>query len=185
MSRLSLQQIQRVRNQFHDRLQRFPRPRRTSRQIQNQRRSPHSADAPAERRECSFFHALTAHPLRDSIQQAVTDRPCRLRRYIARGNPRSSGCDDELYFSREPNQQILKLDQIIWNDLPLDHPKMKSLQDLSRGRPGKINPLSARTGIADCNYSSGGFSRGWRLSCRGGHLPLLPFRLRSERWRQG
>src|SRR5947209_6858125 len=100
-------QFQSVRNQSQHRLQRFHGPSWTSRQIENQRTSPHATHRPAQRREGSFFGALAAHAFCHALQQPFAHRLRGFRSYVAQRDASSAGGYDEPYFSRQQNERIL------------------------------------------------------------------------------
>ena len=55
--------------------------------------------------------------------------------------------------------------------------KIPLLQNLRNRRPGQVGALAAR-----CRITDGEDGRGENLRSRGGHLPLLPRRLRHRAW---
>ena len=163
-----------MRNQLSHSRQRFRRPRRTARQIQNQRLSPHTAHPPAQRGKWSFLTPFAPHPLRHAAQKPVTDSHGGFRSNIARSNPSSARGHDEPHFARQPNQQVLNQSGVVRNNFVHRHREVKLLQKMRYCWSRHILAFSARAGIADrhhCSRQPAGLSR------RGGHLPLLPFPL--------
>ena len=166
-------------NQRRHRLQRLHRSCGASWQIKDQGAAAHCAHSAAQRRVWSLLRTLTSHALGHALEQAVANCYCRFRRYIAQGDPCSAGSHDESRFAREANEQVLNLNCVVRNHFPRDHFEVKFLQKLSDRRPRQVCTFAACAGIADRDY---GCRESPRLSCRGGHLPLLLFRLGRRRW---
>jgi hypothetical protein len=111
--RLSVQQIQRVRNQLGYSFQGFNRAVGAPWHIQDQGLAANSANCPTERCEWSLLRALNPHVLAYAWDQAIADRFGRLRRNVSFRNSGSPGGYDEPRFQRKMNQGILNLHRII------------------------------------------------------------------------
>ena len=84
--------------QLDYRFERLYRALWTSRQIQNQRFSAHSAYTTAEGGERSFLGAFGSHTLGNAFQQAFTHAARGFRGDVACGDPGSTGRDHQPRF---------------------------------------------------------------------------------------
>src|SRR6266852_6255959 len=188
MFRMSLKKFQRMRNQLDGNFERFHRPGRTPRQIEDQRPAVHSTNATAQRSKRRLLHSFAAHAFGHAIQHAVTNRPSCLGSDVARCNPGSSGCDHERDLFGQQYEELLNLEGIILHDFALDDLKAESFERLSYRWSRQIDALAARARIADGNHRRREVCRYPHLSCRGEHRPPLPSHGRTFRrreWRLG
>ena len=130
----SIQQIQRVREQVCNGLQRFHGAAGTARQIEDESLAAYSAYTAAEGGEGSFFRAFEAHALADAVDETVTDRFGGFGRDVARRNPRAAGSCDELRFEREVDEGVLNLHGIVLHDSGRHHTKTELLENVSDSR---------------------------------------------------
>ena len=134
--RFPAQQLSRMWNQLRNSLQRFDRPGRTPRQIQNERLPAHAANPSAKRRKRSLLAALAPHALCHAIQEPIAYRTGGLRRDIACSDSSSAGRHDKLHLARQANQQILNLNGIVRNDLAHGNLEGKLVKYLRHRRAG-------------------------------------------------
>ena len=135
MLRLPVQQIQRVRHQFHHCFQRFHRAAGTAREIQNQGLAPHPTHPATQRREFSLLETLASHPFGHAVNHALTDRFCCLRSNVALCNAGPAGGYNESHFQRQMDECVLNLHGIVLHDLFGDHVKAELLQRLGNCWP--------------------------------------------------
>ncbi len=186
------QQLQRMRQEINDGLQRFHCACWTAWKIQDQARTADPAHSAAERRKPSLPHSLGAHEFRKAFNEPVTHRPSSLGCNVTRGDPGPSGGYHEARRPTQLNEFCLNFVLLVGHEPALTHSKPVPLQGFRDGWTGKVCLLSPRARVADRQHG-GQYSFGWRrmmgrrasgLRCRAGHLRprhRLPRRPRPHR----
>jgi len=149
MRRPPRDQLQRMRQQIHHRLQRLDRPRRTARQIQDQARSPNTAHRTAQRSKARLAHSLQSHLLRDPVYQPIAHRARSFRRHVARSDSRPARGYHQSSRPAQLNQFLLNRGALVGNYAARHHLKISPPQRFRHGRTGEIHFFAARTRIAN------------------------------------
>ena len=146
------QQRQRVRKQGENGLQRGDRSARASRQVQYQGAAAAPANRPAERGKRRFLPAHDPHLLGHAIEQAVANRPRRLRRHITRADSRASGRHHERKLVGVADQGSLDHSPLVGNYLRRSHMKAALFELPHHRRTRQVDTFSVETRIAYRNH---------------------------------
>jgi hypothetical protein len=189
MRRASSQQIQRMRQQRKNRPQRTLRPRRTPRQIHNQRPPHRPAHRPAQRRKRRLQQPFRAHPLSQPINQPFTNDPRRFRRNIPCRKSRSARSHNQRHFHRIPPQRSNNQIQLIWQNLHHHRTHAGTLQHPHHRWPRKVYLPPFKAAVADRQHH--GTRIDWKAPvhpssvsrstkyCPRNPLPYLPSKMRK------
>ncbi len=154
--RPSGEQIERVGQQWQNGRQRGLRARRIARQVDNERRAKRPADRPAERRERRVQQAVGAHPLSQPLDQPLADQPRRLRRNIARSQPRASRRNHQTAAGGMAAQRIGDKIKLVGQGLRDHHGSPRLSQRLRHRGTGEVRLLAAKAAVADGQDSGAG-----------------------------
>ncbi len=105
--RLAGEQIQRMRQDVDDRLQRIDCATGTAREVEDQGSSPYAANAAAESCQGILFRSCGAHLFRDALNELRADSACGLRRDIPIRDSGASGGDNQIHLIAEPDELFL------------------------------------------------------------------------------
>ena len=152
MRGLPRQQVQRMWQQRGNYSQRTLSPRRTSRQIHDERLAGDPADRSAQRCKRRMLQAIRTHSFGQSVDQPLTHQPGGVWSDIPLGQSGASGGDDQLGLPRIVPQ--CRDDRI---DLIRQRPHLHCansgrFKQAGNRRTGLIRLLSPRAAVTDGNY---------------------------------
>jgi hypothetical protein len=176
MRRSPGQQVQRMWQQRQNRLQRTLRPRRTSRQIHDQRSSNRPAHRPAQRSQRSMPQPIRPHALRQPIHQPLAHQSRSLRRHIPGRQPGPSGRHNQPCLLRMATQCRYDQIELIRHRLHVNRSYVSVFQQCANRRPGQIHLLAPKTAIAYSQHHRSRIRRKFR-----NHIPSLRAPHRTRR----
>src|SRR5438477_8031973 len=138
-----------MREKIDDSLERIDSPARASGEIEDQRFSVYAAYGAAECGKWRFLRAFGSHALGHAFEQAIADSLGCLRGYVALGNARAAGRDNQAGNCRQAQQALLNCGLIVGNDFCRDYGEFSFFKGFDNGGSGNVSTLAPGTGIAD------------------------------------
>lgn len=148
MFRFAFQQIERMGQHRQRGQQGTGCPGRTPRHIQHNGLAENSADTSTQHSERCLLSALSAHQLRDALQQPIAYRPRRFRGYIPCSDPGPSGSNHQTGHARRLSDCVFDHSLLVWNRNAVDRFKATCVQRTSKGGTREVFPLASRAAIA-------------------------------------
>jgi hypothetical protein len=100
-----------------------------------------------------LFPTFGAHQFRESVQDSVAHGPYGLRGYISKRNTGAARRHHQARRLALLAQRILNFPLLVGHHQAADHVEGMRLKQVGHHRPGNVNPLSQKAGIAHGNDS--------------------------------
>jgi hypothetical protein len=155
MFRLSVQQIDGMRQDRQGGAQGTDRACRTTGNIQDHGRPEGPANGAAEYGHGGLVATLRAHQLSHALEQAFADRACGLGSDIAGADARSPCGNHQLGLAGCTPQCVLDGLSLVWNRIAKNRLKVVCVQRTGNGGTRKVFPQPAGAGVADCDDGGG------------------------------
>ena len=143
------QQLDRVRQHRQDRVERLANALRAPREVEHQRPADRSGDGPREGRHRRLREPGGTHHLGETGRLPIDHRARRLRRHVARAEPRPAGRHDERVGPGELSEDRFDPSTIVGDHCPAAHVEPGLAKDPLGDIPGLVGARAVADAVRD------------------------------------